>query len=60
MTRMSKQAERRSKSPRKHKAPSVKTGSKKDNLPRGFKLHENAAETAGVFIGKVRSLNVSS
>lgn len=42
MVRISKQAERRSRSPRRCKAPSPKTGSLKDNLPQGFKTRENA------------------
>ena len=42
MTRMSKQGERRSVSFRKNKKPSVKTGSLKDNLPKGYKVHVNA------------------
>ena len=60
MTRMSKQGERRNKSPRKHKKPSVKTGPLKDNLPKGFKEHSNASVGENVFIGKVRSLNVQA
>lgn len=44
MTRMSKKSERRGLSPRKHKAPSPKTGPLKDNLPKGYKEHENAVE----------------
>lgn len=44
MTRMSKQSERRAKCPRKRRGPSVPTGTKKDNLPKGFKLHPNAVE----------------
>lgn len=59
MTRMSKQGERRNRSPRKHKKPSAKTGPLKDNLPKGFKEHDNAAVAGqNVYIGKVRSLNV--
>lgn len=42
MTRMSKQGERRARSPRKHKAPSPKTGPKKDALALGYKEHPNA------------------
>lgn len=54
MTRMSKQGERRMKSPHKHRYPSKKTGSKKDNLEAGFKPHENAAkQVAQVFIPKI-------
>ncbi len=60
MTRMSKQGERRQQSPRKHRPPSVKTGPKKDALPQGYKVHANAVADQGVFIGKVRSLHVSS
>lgn len=44
MVRISKQSERRKRSPRKNKAPSVKTGPLKDNLPLGFKEHANALE----------------
>lgn len=44
MVRISKQSERRQRSPRKHKAPSVKTGPLKDNLPLGFKAHANALD----------------
>ncbi len=42
MTRMSKQAERREKSPRRTKAPQPKTGPKKENLPGGYKKQANA------------------
>lgn len=57
MVRMSKQGERRAAFPRKNKKPSAKTGTLKDNLPHGFKLHENAiagemAEKA--FIPKIK------
>lgn len=44
MVRISKQAERRGKSPRRPSAPAHKTGSKKDNLPEGFKAHQNVVE----------------
>ena len=44
MVRISKQGKRRSVSPRKRRAPSEKTGPKEDNLPEGFKQHENALE----------------
>lgn len=57
MVRISKQAERRSRFPRKHRQPSQKTGERKDNLPKGFKEHSNAIEgelAAMVFIPKVR------
>jgi len=55
MTRMSKQGERRNQSPRKRHYPSaMKTGAKKDNLPRGFKEHENAASNVVAFIPKIK------
>ncbi len=61
MTRMSKQGERRAKSPRKHKKPSVKTGPLKDKLPEGYKPHANALEAVeNVFVGKVRSRHVKA
>lgn len=44
MVRISKQAQKRHRSPRRCKAPSVKTGPKKDNLPLGYKEHVNALE----------------
>jgi hypothetical protein len=55
MVRISKQEERRMKCPRKRKAPSKKTGSKKDKLPLGYKAHDNAAShiTSMVFIPKI-------
>lgn len=57
MVRISKQTERRSRSPRKNRAPSQKTGPLQDNLPKGYKDHENAlngdvASTA--FIPKIK------
>lgn len=56
MTRMSKQSQRRALSPRKHKKPTVKTGSKKDNLSQGYKPHENAFQgEAQVFIPKIKN-----
>jgi len=58
MTRQSKQGERRNQSPRRPRLPGVKTGSKKDNLPKGYREHENGlagTELAGsMFIGKVK------
>jgi hypothetical protein len=57
MVRISKQAERRSKSPRKHRKPSEKTGALKDNLTNGFKEHPNALEgdmAASTFIPKIK------
>jgi hypothetical protein len=56
MTRTSKQEERRARFPRRPKKPSVKTGSKKDNLPNGYKEHANAftgENEVTVFIPKV-------
>jgi hypothetical protein len=43
MTRMSKQGKKRHVSPRRPRAPTLKTGPKKDNLSEGFRMHENAA-----------------
>lgn len=57
MVRISKQNERRMKSPRKNKKPSVKTGTLKDNLPTGYKEHANALEgelATMAFIPKIR------
>ena len=57
MTRMSKKAKRRAVSPRKHRAPAVKTGPKKDALPLGYKTHNNAVEgelAKSIFIPKIR------
>jgi hypothetical protein len=55
MTRMSKQSERRMKSPHKRRYASKKTGPKKDNLTNGFKEHSNVApkEAGSVFIPKI-------
>ncbi len=44
MTRISKQGERRAKSPRKHRLPSLKTGPKRDRLEFGYRIHPNALE----------------
>jgi hypothetical protein len=57
MVRISKQGEKRSRFPRKTKSPSAKTGALKDNLPKGYKVHENAVEgdlAKNVFIPKIR------
>jgi len=56
MVRISKQAERRNKRPHRTRAPSPKTGAKKDNLAAGFKEHANALEAGSstTFIAKVR------
>ena len=44
MVRISKQAERRARSPRKNRAPAKSTGPCRDNLPLGYKEHKNALE----------------
>lgn len=57
MVRMSKQGERRSQFPRKHRRPSQKTGPLKDHLLKGFKEHLNAVEgdiAKEVFIPKIK------
>lgn len=53
---MSKQGKKRAVSPRKHKAPSPKSGPKKDTLALGYKAHENALgeDNLTMFIGKVK------
>lgn len=56
MVRISKQAEKRSRNPKKTKAPSVKTGPLKDSLPKGFKEHANALQgdlAATAYIPKI-------
>jgi hypothetical protein len=57
MVRISKQAERRSKFPRKHRAPSAKTGPLQDNLKNGFKAHDNAVQgdiASTIFVPKIK------
>jgi hypothetical protein len=57
MTRLYKQAEHRAIMPRRPRLPGPKTGSKKDNLPLGFKEHDNAVKegtAAQAFIPKIR------
>jgi len=55
MTRMSKQGERRALNPKKRSYKIFKkSGSKKDNLNKGFKEHVNALESKEIFIGKVK------
>ena len=55
MTRIGKQEERRHRSPKKCKAPAEKSGSKKDNLPKGFKEHANAlSEKEYAFVPKIK------
>jgi hypothetical protein len=54
MTRIGKQEERRHVYPHKRKAPAAKTGPRKDNLPLGYKEHDNALEDSKmVFIPKI-------
>lgn len=57
MVRISKQAERRSRMPRRPKLSRGKTGTKKDNLSAGFKEHPNALQgdfAALAFIPKIK------
>ncbi|MEI8366093.1 MAG: hypothetical protein WCF65_06715 [Parachlamydiaceae bacterium] len=57
MVRISKQSERRNRSPRKNQPPSVKTGPLQDNLPQGFKGHNNALSgdvAATAFIPRIK------
>jgi hypothetical protein len=56
MVRISKQKQRRQVSPKKRRAPSPKSGPKKDQLPLGFREHPNALEgelAKKVFIPKI-------
>lgn len=46
MVRLSKKMRERAQSPRKHRAPSAKTGPRQDALPKGYKEHANAIDTA--------------
>ena len=57
MSRVSKKEERRNRSPRKRHYPlHAKTGSKKDKLDQGFKVHENSLNdvSSSVFIAKIK------
>ena len=58
MVRIGKQEERRHRNPKKrHHKHTEKTGTKKDNLPQGHRLHTNALEgnlTTSLFIPKIR------
>jgi hypothetical protein len=56
MVRISKKAERRAVSFRRPKLPGKKTGPLKDNLPKGFKEHQNLDPSGEnrCFIPKVR------
>ncbi|MCI0381969.1 MAG: hypothetical protein L0207_02815 [Chlamydiae bacterium] len=52
MVRLSKQQERRSKRPHRRKNPAPKTGPLADQLPQGFKPHENAIQGTQAFFPK--------
>lgn len=57
MVRISKQAEKRGRFPRKHRKSVEKTGPLKDNLDKGYKEHANAVEGEGAaqfFIPKIK------
>lgn len=57
MVRISKQCERRAKSPHRPRIGSEKTGARKDNLAAGYKAHANALEgghAALAFIPKIK------
>jgi hypothetical protein len=57
MVRISKQCERRARSPHRPRKASEKTGARKDNLPLGYKAHENALEGSHAevaFIPKIK------
>ncbi len=57
MVRISKQEERRQRSPKRCKAPAKKTGPKKENLAAGYKPHENAVvgvRADSFFIPKIK------
>ncbi|MBS0615491.1 MAG: hypothetical protein JSR58_02945 [Verrucomicrobia bacterium] len=57
MVRISKQAERRNQCRKRCRPPVPKTGPKKENLPSGYKAHENAMSdrtlTQTHFIAKI-------
>ena len=57
MVRISKQSEKRARSPRKNKKPSEKTGPRADKLKEGYKVHPNAIEgdvAGSAFIPKIK------
>jgi hypothetical protein len=57
MVRRSKQSKIRAQCPKRPRAPSPKTGAKKDNLAEGFKPVQNALEgdlSQTLFISKIR------
>jgi len=53
MTRISKKAERKARSPRRPRIAGQKTGPKKDNLKNGYKEKLNAVSIDGVYISKL-------
>lgn len=59
MVRISKQEERRQRSPHRHQnMVRTATGPKKDKLPKGYREHTNAVTgdlSGKVFIGKVKT-----
>jgi hypothetical protein len=57
MVRISKQAKKRAVSHRRPARPAKKTGPKQNNLPQGYKLHDNAIEgdlAQNLFIPKIK------
>lgn len=57
MTREGKQAQRRNMNPKKRRPNlSEKTGTKKDNLKKGYKEHENALSDNSInaYIAKIK------
>lgn len=57
MVRISKQSEKRSKSPRRPRGPAKKTGPLRDKLPKGYKPQPNALTgdvAAASFIPKIK------
>lgn len=63
MVRISKKNRDRSVSPRRPQPEQKKTGAVRDNLPKGYKEHENALEgekQAGCFVGLVKRIHSAS
>ncbi|HSW87459.1 MAG TPA: hypothetical protein VLG49_08190 [Rhabdochlamydiaceae bacterium] len=57
MVRISKQQEIRNRCPKRRRNPSPKTGPLKENLPLGFKAHENGLDgnlAQSLFIPKIK------
>jgi hypothetical protein len=61
MVRISKQQERRHRSPRRPSLPAVETGSMAQNLSLGYKPHDNALAAAKdvmlAFVPKIKSVS---